>query len=169
MLHRSRVILFYGQERKRRRSGATWRFCDEARGQKRLRDRSVQDLKIASYGRRQIFKEPLQCATAARLIALRAVRSLLTMLRHQALGRCPKPRKGALPLDPLPLRRVFFDNLVGAWHTQIQFFAVSRPNPARGAAVCRPGAYGQPFRIMRKAAKGRKQAMLPELRQTCKN
>ena len=45
MLHRSRAILFYGEERKRRRSGATWRFRDEAIGQKRSRDRSVKVLK----------------------------------------------------------------------------------------------------------------------------
>ena len=45
MTHRSRSILFCGQERKRRRSGATWRFLGEAIGQKRSRDRSVTVLK----------------------------------------------------------------------------------------------------------------------------
>ena len=35
MPYRSRAVLFYGEERRRRRSGATSSLCDEARGQKR--------------------------------------------------------------------------------------------------------------------------------------
>ena len=55
-----------------------------------------------------LSKIPRSIAVTARLIALRAVRSLCKHAAASGFGALPQTPQGALPLDPLPLRRGLF-------------------------------------------------------------
>ncbi len=100
MLHGSRAILFYGQARKRRRSGATSSFRDEARGQKRLRDRSVKVLKSdkepSGRSPRTRAKPAGQADPQRMRQAAAALRRAYPCIRRHGGGRHPRCAESAL-------------------------------------------------------------------------